>query len=60
MTQEQLAQLTVKAIGLLERGERQTPYSQTVRNLATALGLSVTEIATWRDMLVARPGPARL
>ena len=43
LSQEELAQrakLSVKAIGALERGERQHPYPATVRTLADALGLS--------------------
>lgn len=43
LSQEELAEratLTAKAIGALERGERQYPYPQTVRALADALGLS--------------------
>jgi len=43
LTQEELAAragLSVKAVGLLERGERRRPYPHTVRSLADALGLS--------------------
>ncbi len=43
LTQEQLAEkagLTAKAIGALERGDRQRPYPATVQLLATALKLT--------------------
>jgi transcriptional regulator with XRE-family HTH domain len=43
LSQEELAQrarLSVKAVGALERGERQRPYPNTVRALAEALGAS--------------------
>jgi transcriptional regulator with XRE-family HTH domain len=43
LTQEQLAEkagVTAKAIGALERGERQWPYPTTVQLLATALKLT--------------------
>ncbi len=46
LTQEELAEragLTVKAIGALERGEREHPYPHTVQMLVTALGLSNDE-----------------
>ncbi len=46
LSQEELAQrsgLSVKAIGALERGERQRPYPNTVRALADALVLSEEE-----------------
>ena len=49
LTQEELAEaagLTARAIGALERGERQSPYPHTVRALAAALGLSPTEQQT--------------
>lgn len=48
MTQEQLAEragLSSKAIGALERGERQRPYAHTVGALAAALGLRPDERA---------------
>src|SRR5919199_357781 len=43
VTQEELAEragITAKAVGALERGERRQPWPDTVRRLATALGLS--------------------
>jgi transcriptional regulator with XRE-family HTH domain len=43
LSQEELAEragLTANAIGALERGERQRPYPQTVRQLADALALA--------------------
>jgi predicted ATPase/DNA-binding XRE family transcriptional regulator len=57
MTQEELAAkagLTAKAISALERAERRSPYPQTVRALADALGLSQAERA---ELLQARIGP---
>jgi predicted ATPase/transcriptional regulator with XRE-family HTH domain len=56
MTQEELAAqagLTAKAISALERAERRSPYPQTVRALADALGLSQEERA---KLLQARIG----
>ncbi len=49
LTQEELASranLTAKAVGALERGERKRPYPHTVRALADALGLSEEERAS--------------
>src|SRR4051794_5666820 len=46
LSQEALADranLSVRAISALERGERQAPYSATVRALAAALDLSGSE-----------------
>src|SRR5688572_6575285 len=54
MTQEELAAqagVTAKAISALERAERRSPYPQTVRALADALGLSQAERA---ELLQAR------
>ena len=48
LTQEELAQragLSVDAIGLLERGTRQRPHSDTIARLATALALAQDERA---------------
>ncbi len=48
LSQEALAEragLTAKAIGALERGERQRPYPQTLRLLADALGLNEADRA---------------
>jgi transcriptional regulator with XRE-family HTH domain len=49
LSQEELAEqagITVQAIGMLERGERRSPYPHTVRALAEGLGLDATERAT--------------
>lgn len=54
LTQEELAEkagLTAKAIGALERGERQRPYPATVHALARALGLNEADYAA---LLAAR------
>src|ERR671939_1263781 len=43
LSQEELAEragITAKAVGALERGERRQPWPDTVRRLATGLGLS--------------------
>jgi predicted ATPase/DNA-binding XRE family transcriptional regulator len=56
LTQEELAAkagLTAKAISALERAERRSPYPQTVRALADALGLTDVERA---ELLKARVG----
>ena len=48
LSQEELADragLTAKGVGALERGERQRPYPQTLRQLADALGLGDAERA---------------
>ena len=64
LTQEELAEragLTAKGIGALERGERKRPYPHTVRSLADALGLSLTErtalLAPPAEPTVAAPPP---
>ncbi|HEV2129035.1 MAG TPA: helix-turn-helix domain-containing protein, partial [Thermomicrobiales bacterium] len=57
LTQEELAAragLTAKGVAALESGRRRRPYPQTVRALATALGLDDTE----RAALVGAPQPA--
>ena len=57
MTQEELAAqagVTAKAISALERAQRRSPYPQTVRALADALGLSQEERA---KLLKARLAP---
>lgn len=54
LTQEELAEkagLTAKAIGALERGERQRPYPATMHALAHALGLNEADYAA---LLAAR------
>jgi predicted ATPase/DNA-binding XRE family transcriptional regulator len=56
LTQEELAAeaaLTAKAVSALERGERRSPYPQTVRALADALRLSADERA---ELMQARIG----
>ncbi|HEX5501268.1 MAG TPA: tetratricopeptide repeat protein [Thermomicrobiales bacterium] len=61
LTQEELAEragLTGKAVGALERGERQYPYPHTVRALADALGLSDGERATLVAAVPRRGGAA--
>src|SRR5947207_14228224 len=48
VTQEELAEranLSVDAIGLLERGTRQRPHSETIARLAAALALAQDEHA---------------
>ncbi len=62
LTQEELAEmagLTAKGIGALERGERQRPYPHTVQRLANALHLTEGER---RDFRAAARGqePSRL
>ena len=54
-----LAALTSKAIGALERGERQRPFPATVRRLAAALGLAAEERAVFLALvpLRGRAGP---
>jgi predicted ATPase/transcriptional regulator with XRE-family HTH domain len=57
LSQEELAEqadLTRKAIGALERGERRRPYPATVRHLAEALGLSAEERATLLALVPSR------
>ena len=57
LTQEELAAkagLTAKAISALERAERRSPYPQTVRALADALGLSSIERAELLQARLAR------
>jgi predicted ATPase/transcriptional regulator with XRE-family HTH domain len=57
LTQEELAAkagLTAKAISALERGERRSPYPQTVRALADALGLGADERAELMQARLAR------
>ncbi len=61
LTQEQLAEkagLTAKAVGALERGERQRPYPTTVQLLATALKLSEAQRAALLATLHRRPDAA--
>jgi predicted ATPase/transcriptional regulator with XRE-family HTH domain len=60
LTQEELAAkagLTAKAISAIERAERLSPYPQTVRALANALGLSPVEQA---EFFEARRVPNRV
>ncbi len=59
LTQEELASranLTAKAVGALERGERKRPYPHTVRALADALGLSEEERASLLETVPRRGG----
>ncbi len=59
LSQEELAEqagLTVQAIGMLERGERRSPYPHTVRALAEGLGLDATARAA---LIAALPRRAR-
>jgi transcriptional regulator with XRE-family HTH domain len=61
LSQEQLAEragLTAKAIGALERGERQHPYPQTLQALAQALGLADAERQTLFGAVHRREGTA--
>jgi transcriptional regulator with XRE-family HTH domain len=60
-TQEELASranLTAKAVGALERGERKRPYPHTVRSLADALELSEGERAALSGKIPTRSGGA--
>jgi predicted ATPase/transcriptional regulator with XRE-family HTH domain len=57
LTQEQVAEragVSAKAIGALERGDRQHPYPHTVRALAAALGLSPQESAALQSAVAPR------
>lgn len=59
LTQEELAEradLSPDAVGLLERGERRRPHSDTIARLATALNLSATE-RTQFEAVARRPAP---
>ena len=64
LSQEDLAEraeLTVQAVGALERGHRRTPYPATVRRLAAALGLGDAELAALmaaRGEMKAPPTPS--
>ena len=60
LTQEQLAeraQITAKAVGALERGERRRPYPHTVRSLARALALGDGERAELENAVPFRVAP---
>jgi transcriptional regulator with XRE-family HTH domain len=60
LTQEQLAeraQITAKAVGALERGERRRPYPHTVRSLARALALDDGERAELENAVPFRVAP---
>lgn len=62
LTQEQLAEraeVTAKAVGALERGERRRPYPHTVQALATALGLDEDERAGFQAAVPFRIAPRR-
>ena len=59
LSQEALAeraQMSAEGISALERGTRQAPYRDTVRLLATALGLSATERADLEQAIVRALG----
>jgi predicted ATPase/DNA-binding XRE family transcriptional regulator len=61
LTQEELASradLTAKAISMLERGERRRPYPHTVRSLADALELSDDERAALMAAVPRQGGEA--
>jgi transcriptional regulator with XRE-family HTH domain len=60
LTQEQLAEraeITAKAVGALERGERRRPYRHTVRSLARALALGDGELAELENAVPFRVAP---
>ncbi len=59
LTQEELAErsgLSRDAVSALERGRRRHPQGQTIRALATALGLSDEEVRALRESTPLRPG----
>src|SRR5919199_812645 len=61
VTQEELAEragITAKAVGALERGERRQPWPDTVRRLATALGLSEDARAAFLAAVSRHPAAA--
>src|SRR5919206_322700 len=63
VTQEELAEragLTAKAVGALERGERRQPWPDTVRRLATALGLSEDARVAFLAAVSRQPAAASL
>src|ERR687885_2383402 len=63
VTQEELAEragITAKAVGALERGERRQPWPDTVRRLATALGLSEDARAAFLGAVSRQPPVASL
>src|SRR5918911_2080712 len=63
VTQEELAEragITAKAVGALERGERRQPWPETVRRLATALGLSEDVRAAFLAAVSRQPVAAPL
>ena len=63
LSQEQLAErsgLTAQGISALERGLRQTPYPDTVRRLAAALGLSDTDHAAFHAAVVRGRRPVSI
>lgn len=60
LTQEQLAeraQVSAKAVGALERGERLRPYPHTVRSLVRALALGDGERAELENAVPIRVAP---
>src|ERR687885_1819841 len=63
VTQEELAEragITAKAVGALERGERRQPWPETVRRLATALGLPEDARAAFLAAVSRQPVAASL
>src|SRR5919202_2269267 len=54
------AGITAKAVGALERGERRQPWPETVRRLATALGLSEDARAAFLAAVSRQPVAAPL
>src|SRR5690242_70369 len=60
LSQEALAEragLSGQAISTLERGVKQRPYRETVRRLASALGLSAAEATRLEAAVPRRRGP---
>ena len=61
LTRDELAEragLSIQAVGALERGQRQRPYTRTVRALADALDLGPTQRAALVAAATSRPAPS--